>query len=159
MARGLCRKRGGNVNLSYDVQGIEETKRNLEKLSKQISADVVKAAIQGAQLVRSTAIKSIQQKSGGQTVTRTREGGGTYEHTAAAEGQAPNTDTGRLVSSIQVEVKAKDVFVGSTLNYAGDLEFGTRRMGARPWLNPALEQNRRTIERLFKIAADKDVTI
>jgi HK97 gp10 family phage protein len=142
-----------------EIQGIEEAQKNLATLAARIGEDVAKAAVMGGNLVRSSAIQSIQAKSGGQTVTRSREGGGTYEHTAAAAGSAPNTDTGRLVASIQVEVKDKDVFVGSTLEYAGALEFGTRYMLPRPWLNPALELRRREIQRMFKDAANKDVTI
>ena len=93
--------------------------------------------------VRNTAIKSIQNKSGGTQVQRSRQGGGTYTHTASAAGSAPNTDTGKLVASIAVEPHKSGVYalVGSNLDYAGWLEFGTTKMGARPWLEPALRKN------------------
>ena len=88
--------------------------------------------------VRTYAIQSIQEVSSGNQVQRSRQGGGTYTHTAAAEGQAPNTDTGKLVASIAVErVGVARYVIGSNLDYASWLEFGTKKMDARPWLNPA----------------------
>lgn len=135
------------------VEGMEELTANMNRLAKEYGRATAQAAITGAELVRSEAVKSIQSVSGGETVTRTREGGGIYEHVASRPGDAPNTDTGRLVGSIQVDVKHFGVFVGSTVPYSGHLEFGTTTMEARPWLNPALEARRRDIEKLFIQAA------
>lgn len=131
------------------VEGVDELKANLAKLGRLYSQEIVKGAMAGANLVRSDAIKSIQDASSGDTVTRYTANGKPYEHTASEEGSAPNTDTGRLVESIQVEVTGKGIFVGSTLQYAAHLEYGTKIMGARPWLIPATEKNRAEIERLI----------
>lgn len=146
---------GQRKKYGIEVQGIEEVNRNLSALAEKYGKAVTDAALAGGQLVRSTAIKSIQGQSSGREVTRSRNGGGQYSQVASAPGSAPNTDTGRLVSSILVDVQLSDVFVGSTLEYAGHLEFGTVRMDPRPWLNPALEKNRRTIENLFRQAVDR----
>ena len=132
-----------------EVDGVEEVQRNLAKLAKRYSQGTIDGAIEGANLVRSDAIKSIQDQSPGDIVERSRAGGGTYEHVAASEGEAPNTDTGRLVQSIQVDIQPSSIFVGSSLDYAGFLENGTRQMGARPWLFPALEKNRGAVEKLI----------
>src|SRR5690554_341120 len=140
-----------------EVQGIEEVQKNLASLAEEYGRDVAKAAVAGAELVRGEAIKSIQSVSAGERVTRYRntdgKGNGAYEHVASAPGDAPNTDTGRLVSSILVDVKPFGIFVGSTLQYAGHLEFGTSSMEPRPWLNPALESQRRAVEQLMIEAA------
>jgi len=136
-----------------EVQGIEEVQKNLASLAEEYGRAVAKAAVAGAELVRGEAIKSIQATSGGEQVTRYRKGGKPYAHTASAPGDAPNTDTGRLVSSILVDVKPFGIFVGSTLQYAGHLEFGTSIMEPRPWLNPALESQRRAVEQLMIEAA------
>lgn len=138
------------------VEGMEELNRNMAKLSKNYGKAVAEAGVSGAELVRGAAIKSIQNTSDGGQVTRSRPGGGTYTHTVSAPDQAPNTDTGRLVSSIQVDVNPFGIFVGSTLEYAGYLEFGTSIMEERPWLNPALESQRRNIERLMIDAANPE---
>lgn len=143
------------MKAGINISGVEGLQKDLDRLAKKFSKDVVDAAITGGQLIRTEAIKSIQEVSHGETVTRYREGGNSYEHVASVEGEAPNTDTWRLVQSIQVDVTKRGVFVGSSLQYAPWLEFGTRKMVARPWLSPAVEANREKIVALFgaRIAA------
>ena len=132
-----------------NVDGLDQVKKNLEALSKKYGEAVVKAGGAAAQLVRTSAIKSIQQKSSGEAVTRYRSGGNSYQHTASAAGDAPNSDTGALVRSVQVEIKPNAIYVGSKLNYAGHLEFGTSKMNARPWLFPALEKSKKEISDIY----------
>lgn len=126
------------------VSGLEKT---LKALSKFSGVDIDKAIDDGvvatAYEVRNSAVKSIQQKSSGEVVQRQRQGGeGYYDHTASKPGDAPNTDTGTLVRSVAVEHPfSGEAFVGSDVKYASFLEFGTKTMGARPWLYPALQQN------------------
>lgn len=127
------------------IAGMNKLKKNFDRLAKKYGEDVMKASVAGGQLVRSDAIKSIQAVSSGDVVTRYRNGGQSYEHTASKPGDAPNTDTGNLVKSINVTVKRNGVYVGSYVEYAPHLEFGTKTMRARPWLNPALERNRKNI--------------
>lgn len=154
------------VKPTVEIEGTEVLKRNFEKLAEEYSEEIVKGAVIGAELVRGDAIKSIQSASSGSQVTRHTTTGQPYSHVAAKAGAAPNTDTGRLVASIQVETKGgglfgesqKGIFVGSTLLYAAYLEQGTRIMAARPWLMPALERNRENIFKLIGKRVD-DVTI
>ncbi len=145
--------------MSVRVTGMESLNRNIGKIKKSVGVDVFKALVGGANLVRTTAIKSIQSVSQGKTVTRTRQGGGTYLHVASRPGDPPNTDTGRLVSSIEVEIDGESVFVGSSLEYAGKLEFGDRgsNLEKRPWLNRAVESNRTEINRRIADAAIKGI--
>lgn len=95
-------------------------------------------------LVMNEAKRSIQSSSGG---------GRTYgNHTASAAGQPPNTDTGFLVSNIFLD-KDNDGMgadVESRADYSIHLEFGTRKMQARPFMQPALESQRAKIKALFK---------
>jgi HK97 gp10 family phage protein len=137
------------------VQGVKELERNLAKMAERYGKAVATALYTSGEMVRSTAIRSIQQKSNGEMVTRYRAGGGSYQHMASAPNSPPNTDTGRLVSSVAVEVQREDVYVGSGLEYAPYLEFGTKNMTQRPWLNPALEQNRNRISKLIRDAMKK----
>ena len=142
--------------MTIKVEGQAELKANLDRLARRYGENTAKAAFAGAQLVRSTAIRSIQSQSVGETVRRYREGSSEgYDHVASVAGDPPNTDNGDLVRSIQIEVKPNEVFVGSSLPYAAHLEFGTRRMAARPWLVPALESRSREINRLFRNAIEK----
>jgi len=134
------------------VTGVDQLNKNLELLRSRYGKAVADALIVSGEMVKSTAVRSIQNKSNGQAVTRYRTGGGSYTHITSAPNSAPNTDTGRLVSSVAVEKHEGDVYVGSGLEYAPYLEFGTVNMTQRPWLNPALEQNRRRISTLISNA-------
>lgn len=52
-------------------------------------------------------------------------------------------DTGRLRGSISSEEKTPLLFeVGTNVEYAGDVEFGTQRQHAQPYLSPAVESAR-----------------
>ena len=85
--------------------------------------------------------------------------GRTYEkyqprrtHTASAEGNPPNSDTGFLVSNIHsvMDVDGLGGSVESRADYSGFLEFGTSKMKARPYLQPALEENKPKIRAKFR---------
>ena len=128
------------------VTGAKQLKAKLKMLGAGMGDAILGGVILTANQVRTDAIKSIQNKSGGRQVQRSRQGGGTYTHTASATGGAPNTDTGTLVSSIAVEKVGDSTFhIGSNLDYSAFLEFGTSKMGARPWLQPAMQANSKNL--------------
>lgn len=131
------------------IEGVEEVQRNLADLSKKYGKAVTKVMTKGGTAVRADAIKSIQQVTAGNTVLRYTAQGNPYSHIAAGAGEAPNTDTGTLVKSIQIEIKPDAVYVVAGAEYASSLEFGNSTMQARPFLIPALENNRRAIEQAF----------
>lgn len=69
----------------------------------------------------------------------------------SAEGEFPATDTGFLISNIN-GILANDGLSGvveSNAKYSEPLEFGTSNMGARPFLQPSLEQTRPKIKRMI----------
>jgi HK97 gp10 family phage protein len=75
-------------------------------------------------------------------------------HTASAPGQPPAIDTGRLVGSVfstGVERIGGDlaVRVGTNTEYAIYLEQGTERMAARPFIAPAVLNNRQRLLSVF----------
>lgn len=128
---------------NFKITGDDELIRKMTSLGADMEKALISGVKQTANQVRNHAIKSIQNETMGTYVKRPSQGGGTHDHVASRPGDAPNTDTGALVNSIAVEnVAGKPIsFVGSGLDYAKDLEFGTKRMGARPWLDPALSAN------------------
>lgn len=77
---------------------------------------------------------------------------GKVVHQASAPGEAPASDTGRLVNSIVMRVDEGDLIalITAGTEYAPYLEFGTRKMAARPFLNPALTNNRPRIIQLMR---------
>jgi hypothetical protein len=69
-------------------------------------------------------------------------------HRASAPGEAPATDSGGLVISIYNESRGKySRAIGSRLDYAYYLEFGTFKMAKRPSWIPAVE---RAIPKMLK---------
>ncbi len=60
-------------------------------------------------------------------------------------------DTGNLRSSLNFSVSEDEAEVGTPVEYAPYVEYGTSRMAARPYLRPALDEN---IGKLVKLASD-----
>lgn len=69
---------------------------------------------------------------------------GAVRHQASLPGDPPAVDTGRLRSSIthRVEASGPSVIglVGTNVEYASYLEFGTSRMEARPFLRSTVHE-------------------
>ena len=122
-------------------------KRLLTDVKKKVSANVFRSV----NLVRNTAVESIAR--GAKTGTLYRKYNPNRTHRASAPNQPPATDTGFLVQNIVPDMTVgKDVVEGTIISqapYSAFLEFGTSKMAARPFLQPALEQNRRKINRIF----------
>ncbi|PWJ81483.1 hypothetical protein C7441_11014 [Pseudaminobacter salicylatoxidans] len=69
------------------------------------------------------------------------------EHQASAPGEAPASDTGRLVQSARTEYEPADLSgeaIWST-DYAEDLEYGAANMAPRPFARPALANKKDAI--------------
>ena len=113
------------------------------KVEAKYASAVKNIIASGVQDTMNTAKTSIQQH---------QSKGRTYgKHTASVADNPPNSDTGFLASNIFMVLDA-DKFGGaveSRADYSGFLEFGTSKMGARPYLQPALEENRPKIRRMF----------
>ena len=132
--------------MSLKIEGLDELNATLAKLPIEFEREAAKLVNSTANGVRNNAVRMIQRPS---------VGGVTYEkysprrtHTASAAGEPPNTDTGRLIGSIRVQQAGKvtaEVIAG--VDYARYLEFGTRHMAARPFMTPAVEQERSKFER------------
>lgn len=75
----------------------------------------------------------------------------------SAPGNPPAVDTGNLRRSIQVKQDTAngDVQVGSNIDYARYLEYGTSKMAARPWLNRSYNNAKTEMSRMAKFALEK----
>ena len=138
--------------MSIDLK-ITNLKAFNKKLEKRLQDNKVKEYVtRGTMMVQNTAKESILKGGTGRTYEK-------YEprrtHTASAPNQPPASDTGFLVSQItmDVDVKSNGTVVGQIISsapYSKALEFGTTQMTERPFMQPALEKNRRKIESMFK---------
>ena len=138
--------------MSIDLK-ISNLKAFNKKLEKRLKDNKVKEYVtRGTMMVQNTAKESILKGGTGRTYEK-------YEprrtHTASAPNQPPASDTGFLASNItmDVDVKANGTVVGQIISsapYSKHLEFGTVNMTERPFMQPALQKNKRKIEAMFK---------
>ena len=105
-----------------------------------IAKNIIASGVQDTMNTAKTSIQQHQSK------------GRTYgKHTASVAGNPPNSDTEFLANNIFMVLDADKLggSVESRADYSGFLEFGTSKMGARPYLQPALEENKPKIRRMF----------
>lgn len=117
------------------IQGGQKIARHLAARSGGV--DVTDTLLRAADRVRTDYID------------RVNEGGGPGKaHVPSAPGQAPNTDTGRLVGSAAARaIKRNQTETSVEAEYASMLEFGTDKMAPRPALGPAFDDLRPDIVR------------
>jgi HK97 gp10 family phage protein len=106
-------------------------------MAKEVDQTLRSQLIAAGKLVEGEAKRLIAQQSPGRTVTRKQPSGKAYQHVVSRPGDAPNTDTSDLITSIQTEIHGDAAYVGSNMKHAAPLEFGTARVKARPFLTPA----------------------
>lgn len=101
----------------------------LRRVSRDLERTLSQALLEAGEEVRAEARALLDEPGGGRP---------------SAPGEPPRRDTGRLRDSVFVRPAARGpgAEVGCGLDYGAHLEFGTRRMAARPWLAPALEAAR-----------------
>lgn len=113
------------------IQGLGAFLTELDKRQQQVITGIDNGVLATAVDIQNAAINSIKTQSAGEEVFKRG-----VRHIQSKKGDAPNTDTGRLVGSIAVShVKGSKVaMVFSDLDYAAYLEFALDR----PWLEPAV---------------------
>ena len=138
--------------MSIDLK-IENLGAFNKKLNKHLKDNKIKQYVtRASMLVQNTAKESIMK---GGTGIEYKKYEPTRNHRASAPNEPPASDTGFLVSQITMQVKtfANGSVEGSIISaapYSKALEFGTTNMTERPFMQPALEKNKRKIENMFK---------
>lgn len=59
-------------------------------------------------------------------------------------------DTGRLRNSITHEVDGKEVYIGTNVEYAPHVEYGTIKQTAQPFLRPAATEHPNTYKQIVQ---------
>jgi phage gpG-like protein len=133
------------TEVKVDLQGMNDLLSKLQALGA-VSKQVIEETIFDlATETQALAIQGINRGGSGQTYEKYNP---RRTHTASAPGQYPATDTGRLASSVRVDVQGPTAYVvGTNVAYGPMLEFGTVKMAARPWLFPSFERAKVGIER------------
>jgi len=107
------------------------------------------ACFKSANLVKNTAMESIM--TGAKTGRAYKKGSVT--RIASAPGEAPANQTGALVGSLSARVESQGTvttgIASASTEYAAMLEFGTQKMAARPYMQPALDKNAAAIKAIF----------
>ena len=119
---------------------VEVNREGMDRLLSELRPKLAMAVRTSALSVETRAKRSIQ--TGSKTGRIYRRGRKTYQ--ASAPGEAPATDTGLLVNSIQTQAAAGalEATVSVGARYGLSLEMGTSKMAARPFLTPAVEAER-----------------
>jgi HK97 gp10 family phage protein len=133
------------MKFEFQIEGMEELSKKLDRIAIDAGDKLGLALIEAGFRIQREAKQQISKSPAN---PRT---GHSYP------GNAPKTQTGTLVNSIYVNVerdggRVGTVTVGTDLKYGQFLEFGTKRMAARPWLVPAFEATREKNMEAFKNA-------
>lgn len=117
---------------------------NEEALLRAARDAAMRGVVAGTESVRNEAISLILNSPKTGRIYRRRS----VEHQASAPGEAPASDTSRLVGSIRTaydQSKILGTVIAST-DYAEHLEYGKQNMEPRPFMRPALANKREEIE-------------
>jgi HK97 gp10 family phage protein len=143
------------MDFSVKIEGLEKLTKQMSQAPQLINAELDKALFISAKKVEEEAKRSIAEgnKSGKIYIRRS------VAHRASAAGEAPASDTGRLLNSIatRLQTNAKEALIvagNSIVRYARFLEFGTSKMAARPFMVPALEKSKAFIRARLNEAVD-----
>lgn len=116
---------------------------NTEASKAKITAAIGRGLVRAAEAIKTEAVRLILEgsKSG---IIYIRRG---VSHQASAPGEAPASDTGRLVGSIDTEYDLSNNIarITASAEYAAPLEFGTLHMAPRPFMRPALDNKREEV--------------
>ena len=125
--------------------------------SEQVSAKLRKGVSrQGMDLVQSVLFEAGQRIQTDAQTSITEGAVSGAGHVPSLPGQPPNNDTGVLANNIEtLETGPFHVTVSSNARYSAALEFGTSKVAARPFMEPALQKNKKRITKRVAAAVNQ----
>lgn len=128
--------------ISVKWHGLKELEGKLDGIPDKIEEGAAEGLEALGLIVQNHARESVLK--GPKSGRSYKKPGSGVVHRASAPGEAPASDTGTLVRSIISEVQraALEVIISAGTVYAKMLEYGTRKMAARPFMLPALDKIR-----------------
>ena len=143
------------AGITLKIKNQKQFSNKLNMHSKNVNKNIIQVVNSIANSVRNTAVVSIIQNSraGGQ-VTRYNP---TRTINISKAGDPPAADTGYLSSQIVVKIDATGLGADiiSNADYSAALEYGTLKMPARPFMQPAAEENRKKFDKKMAQAINK----
>lgn len=128
--------------------------KNIEKLTK---SGIEYAAYTSAKgLMKVTSAEILHKPKGGKIYIRRDRAGRRRKHRASAPGETHANMTGKLRRSLGFKVNPREIEFGygveksNAPDYAGFVEFGTKRMKARPSLQNNIKSERRNFQNNFE---------
>lgn len=113
-----------------------------KEVVKAIEDAASQRMLEAVNVVRNQALETL---SGSRTGRTYKVPGTSRTYTASAPGEPPAQASGELRQSVSTAVVGEGKkligLVGSDSKHAAPLEFGTRRMAARPWLRISWEKS------------------
>lgn len=117
-------------------------KFHTKEVIRSIEDTAAKRMAEATQAVRTTVLETLSGSRSGRTY---RVPGTKRTYTASAPGEPPAQRLGELRGSIEATVRGERGKVignvGTRKKYGRPLEFGTKKMKARPWLRVSFEKS------------------
>lgn len=140
------------MSMSIKMEGLDELLKAIEEKGQEVKAQVEMIVEASASAIHGATVKRIQRGPASGEIYKSKVAD--RDHQASAPGQAPMSDSGRLVGSYSIIDGANSLtkYISSNVEYAYYLEFGTQNMEARPHLLPSVEEETpRFKSRLMKV--------
>lgn len=134
------------MKLAGQLKGKAEFKKKIAAIKAESPGYGAETVLEIALLVHGRAVRALQKKSHGYQQFRYRSASRNAASRwvwVAAPGEAPNTDSGASVASIELQADTTKMMaaVGTNKKSLAALEFGvpSKNISPHPWLRPALE--------------------
>ena len=117
--------------VSYDIEGIRDTFEHLQRIGAKIETNVDVALVQSANLIQQEVKESI----------------------VGNRSEPKSVQTGRFLNSITInKIKPKELEVGTDVDYAKYLEYGTSRQPARKHFANTVLRNQSKVKEVINQA-------
>jgi hypothetical protein len=127
------------MNFSVKIEGLDQLENATAAIREALASEIDKAVYVSAEHVATEYKQSLLDGEKTGRIYKRRS----IVHQASAPGEAPASDTGRLVNSIHVLLEgAGSAIMRVATLYAMMLEAGTSKMAPRPAAVPAMEKSK-----------------
>ncbi len=139
-----------NIAVEYDRRAKRAIKKGSLLFVREVKLELSKTGTGRARKIKG---RKGTRRAGTTETGKARFRTASGSNRASAPGEPPAVDTGRLRASITHEIEKEFSAwigtVGTNIEYAPDLEFGTTKMAARPFMLITLARIRPQLIRLF----------